>query len=115
MPSGPWNIQPLLDRHSADRRLATHSVPDIQIRGGRIDFKFGDTKSVFYISDADVDVYPNENGEVVIRFSGAPARTDQASQSFGELTARGLLQSGSRTARASSTWVCTWIERRFPN
>ena len=69
-------------------------MPDIQIRGGRIDFKFGDTKSVFYISDADVDVYPNENGEVVIRFSGAPARTDQASQSFGELTARGLLQSG---------------------
>ncbi len=69
-------------------------MPDIQIRGGRIDFKFGDTKSVFYISDADVDVYPNENGEVVIRFSGAPARTDQASQSFGELSARGLLQSG---------------------
>jgi hypothetical protein len=93
MPSGPWNIQPLLDRPqaSAPRRRA---VPDIQIRGGRIDFKFGDTKSVFYISDADVDVYPNENGELVIRFSGAPARTDQASQSFGELTARGLLQSG---------------------
>ncbi len=76
--------------------VANHrSVPDIQIRGGRIDFKFGDTKSVFYISDSDVDVYPNENGQVVIRFSGAPARTDQASQSFGELTARGLLQSGS--------------------
>ncbi len=69
-------------------------MPDIQIRGGRINFKFGDTKSVFYISDADMDVYPNENGEVVIRFSGAPARTDQASQNFGELTARGLLHSG---------------------
>jgi AsmA family len=94
MPSGPWNIQPLLDHRpqsSAPRRFA---IPDIQIRSGRIDFKFGDTKSVFYISDADVDVYANENGDVVIRFSGAPARTDQASPSFGELTARGLLQSG---------------------
>lgn len=96
MPSGPWNIQPLLDRHSQTGASQRHAVPDIQIRGGRINFKFGDTKSVFYISDADVDVYPDENGEVVIRFSGAPARTDQASQSFGELTARGLLQSSSQ-------------------
>jgi hypothetical protein len=94
MASGPWNIQPLLDRHAQVGTAHRVNVPDIQIRGGRINFKFGDTKSVFYISDADVDVYPNENGEVVIRFSGAPARTDQASQSFGELTARGLLHSG---------------------
>jgi hypothetical protein len=93
LPSGPWNIQPLLDRQARPGAAHRGTVPDIQIRGGRINFKFGDTKSVFYISDADVDVYPNESGEVVIRFSGAPARTDQASQSFGELTARGLLQS----------------------
>jgi hypothetical protein len=94
MPSGPWNIQPLLDRPSRNGLAHRRTVPDIQIRGGRIDFKFGDTKSVFYISDSDVDVYPNQDGQVVIRFSGAPARTDQASQSFGELTARGLLRSG---------------------
>jgi hypothetical protein len=95
MPSGPWNLQPLLDRHSETGAARRHAIPDIQIRGGRIDFQFGDTKSVFYISDSDVDVYPNENGDVVIRFSGAPSRTDRASQSFGELTARGLLRSGS--------------------
>jgi len=94
MPSGPWNIQPLLDHRPQSGAPRRFAIPDIQIRGGRIDFKFGDTKSVFYISDADVDVYANENGDVVIRFSGAPARTDQASPSFGELTARGLLQSG---------------------
>jgi AsmA protein len=94
MPSGPWNIQPLLDHRPQSSAPRRYAIPDIQIRGGRIDFKFGDTKSVFYISDADVDVYANENGDVVIRFSGAPARTDQASPSFGELTARGLLQSG---------------------
>lgn len=94
MPSGPWNIQPLLDHRPHSSATRHHAIPDIQIRGGRIDFKFGDTKSVFYISDADVDMYANENGDVVIRFSGAPSRTDQASPSFGALTARGLLQSG---------------------
>ena len=94
MPSGRWNIQPLLDHRPQSGAPHRRAIPDIQIRGGRIDFKFGDTKSVFYISDADVDVYANENGDVVIRFSGAPARTDQASQTFGELTARGLLQTG---------------------
>lgn len=94
--SGPWNIQPLLDHQSRSGTARHSNVPDIQIRGGRIDFKFGDTKSVFYISDADVDIYPNESGEVVIRFSGAPARTDQASPSFGELSARGLLGPNSR-------------------
>jgi AsmA protein len=93
-PSGPWNIQPLLDHRPQSSAPRRYSIPDIQIRGGRIDFKFGDTKSVFYISGANVDVYANENGDVVIRFSGAPARTDQALPSFGELTARGLLQSG---------------------
>jgi hypothetical protein len=94
--SGPWNIQPLLDHQSRSATAHRSNVPDIQIRGGRIDFKFGDTKSVFYISDADVDIYPNQNGEVVIRFTGAPARTDQASQSFGELSARGLLRPNSK-------------------
>lgn len=94
--SGPWNIQPLLDSRSRSGTAHGSNVPDIQIRGGRIDFKFADTKSVFYISDADVDVYPNESGEVVIRFSGAPARTDQSSQSFGELSARGLLRPNSK-------------------
>ncbi len=94
MPSGPWNIQPLLDHRPQSTGSHRHAIPDIQIRGGRIDFKFGDTKSVFYISNADVDMYANENGDVVIRFSGAPSRTDQASPSFGALTARGLLQSG---------------------
>ena len=93
MQSGPWNIQLLLDRASKPASPHRHAVPDLQIRGGRLNFKFGDEKSVFYISDSDVDVYPNESGEVVIRFSGAPARTDRGSQNFGELSARGLLQS----------------------
>lgn len=92
--SGPWNIQPLLDRPAQGAAGLRHSVPDIQISDGRLNFKFGDTKSVFYISNADVDIYPNSDGDIVIRFSGAPARTDRASQAFGQLSARGLLHAG---------------------
>ena len=91
--AGPWNIQQLLDHSSAINSGQGRNVPDIQIRDGRLNFKFGDTKSVFYISAADIDVYPNQSGDVVIRFSGAPARTDRGSQNFGELSARGILHS----------------------
>jgi hypothetical protein len=91
--AGPWNIQPLLDHTSGINSGRSHDLPDIQIRDGRLNFKFGDTKSVFYISAADIDVYPNESGDVVIRFSGSPARTDRGSQNFGELSARGMLHS----------------------
>ena len=34
-------------------------MPAIKMRGGRVNFKFGDTKSVFYFSDADFDVAPS--------------------------------------------------------
>jgi hypothetical protein len=94
MQSGPWNIQRLLDRTSQTNAAHRHAVPDIQIREGRLNFKFGDTKSVFYINGADLDIYPNESGDVVVRFSGAPARTDRGWQAFGLLTARGMLRSG---------------------
>ncbi|HTR39854.1 MAG TPA: AsmA family protein [Bryobacteraceae bacterium] len=88
--AGSWNIQPLLDRRPSPGS-ARPAVPDIQIRTGRLNFKFGDTKSVFYIDNADVDIYPNESGDVVVRFTGSPARTDRGSQAFGEISARGLL------------------------
>lgn len=91
MPSGPWNVQPWLER-PAPGKSAPARIPDISITGGRLNFKFGDTKSVFYISDADVDVFPNERGDLVIRFSGIPARTDRSTQTFGEISARGLVR-----------------------
>jgi len=94
MPAGGWNIQPMLEHGSASNSPHQHTVPDIKIRDGRLNLKFGDTKSVFYINGADVDIYPDENGDVVIRFSGAPARTDRGSMGLGQLSARGLLRSG---------------------
>ncbi len=57
-------------------------MPAIEMRSGRVNFKFGDTKSVFYFNDADLDVSPSDNGSVDLRFSGAPSRTDQAAPEF---------------------------------
>ncbi|HLH37642.1 MAG TPA: AsmA family protein [Bryobacteraceae bacterium] len=82
---GPWNFQFLLSSAPA----TAGAMPAIRMRGGRVNFKFGDTKSVFYFSDADFDVTPWESGNVDLRFSGAPSRTDRAAQNFGHFFVRG--------------------------
>jgi len=63
----------------------------IQVRSGRLNFKFGDTKSSFYLTDANVDIWPQSGapGSLDVRFSGSPARTDRAAQGFGALNGRG--------------------------
>ena len=98
-PSGAWNIQPVVNRAvlSGSGPHDHERAPDIEVRSGRINFKFGDTKSVFYISDADVDVYPNESGALVIHFAGEPSRTDYGAQGFGRITGQGMVR-GSRTS-----------------
>jgi hypothetical protein len=88
----PWNVSPAL-AEPAPPANRNQMLPDIAIRDARINFKFGDTKSVFYISNADIDLFPNAEGDLVIRFSGNPARTDRNGAGFGRFTARGMLKS----------------------
>ena len=83
--AGPWNFQLLLGSASA----LSGSMPAIKMRTGRVNFKFADTKSVFYLNDADFDVAPSDDGSVELRLSGAPSRTDQAAPSFGHFFVRG--------------------------
>lgn len=89
---GLWNYPALLERAfrvSGGRRPA---LPQIQVRAGRLNFKFGDIKSVFYFSDADVDVSPAaETSSIRIRFSGSMARTDRRLSGMGRLSGRGSL------------------------
>lgn len=79
---GPWNLQFLARGDSS-------AVPSIKMRGGRVNFKFGDIKSVFYFNDADLDVAPSQDS-VGFRFSGAPSRTDRSAQNFGHFFVRGI-------------------------
>lgn len=88
--AGGWNIQQFLDRTAAATSAEAARLPAIQVRDGRLNFKFGDTKSVFYMTNADVDVSPGSQGEdVSVAFEGQPARTDRPAVGFGRFTGRG--------------------------
>ncbi len=85
---GSWNLQPLAARVAASARSLGARTPSIEVRNGRFNFKFGDVKSVFYLSAADVDITPAA-GSAEFRFSGEPARTDRGAQGFGRVIGRG--------------------------
>lgn len=84
---GPWNLVPLLAK-AGERQNA---LPEIQISKGRLNFKFGDTKSAFYVSNADMTISPESSGVFSVRFEGEPARTDRAAQGFGLFSGFGRL------------------------
>ena len=80
----PWNFQLLLNQSPALR------LPALKMRGGRVNFKFGQTKAVVFFDDTDLDVSSGAGGAVNLRFSGVPARTDHAVQDFGHFFVRGV-------------------------
>ena len=82
---GRWNFAPLVSSP------LVMTFPEIHVRNSRINFKFGDTKSQFYLTETDLDIYPpaGRGADWSVRFSGGPARTDRPSRPFGYLAARG--------------------------
>ena len=82
---GPWNFQFLLSSAPA----SAGTMPAIEMRGGRVNFKFSDTKSVFFFNNADLEVAPSVDGSVELRFAGAPSRSDRPAQDFGNFFVRG--------------------------
>ncbi|HWC95665.1 MAG TPA: AsmA family protein, partial [Candidatus Sulfopaludibacter sp.] len=104
-PTGaPWNFQMLLNQTVAAGASPPPSrtapvgpalpvipatLPAIKMRGGRVNFKFAETKSVLYFDDTDLEVAPGGGGAVELRFSGVPSRTDQGAQNFGHFYVRG--------------------------
>ena len=84
-PGAAWDFAKLLHTTKFE------TLPDLHVRSGRINFKFGNTKSVFYIMNADLDISPPDStkGAWRVQFSGEPARTDRPARGFGSLTAYG--------------------------
>jgi hypothetical protein len=82
---GRWNFEPLLSRS------VIRAIPELHVRSGRINFKFGDTKSVFYLMNTDLDIAPPPRGSSAwkVEFTGEPARTDKPAHGFGQFIARG--------------------------
>jgi hypothetical protein len=94
--SGHWNIESILAR--GDSR-STAPPPYVEMRDGRINFKSGDTKSVFFLSGVDAALYLAA-GRVNLRLTGAPARTDRMLTDIGQLRAEASFPA---TGRAPAT------------
>ena len=76
---GRWNFASFLNRS------VMSTVPAIRVRDSRIHFKFGDEKSVFYLTETDLDISPP--GSVGrawrVKCDAKPARTDRPAQGLG--------------------------------
>jgi hypothetical protein len=88
--NGVWNFQPLLNQ------AVTARPPAITVSGGRLNFKLGGVKSVFYFSNADLELSPPRapGGAFQLEFSGEPSRTDRTARGFGNLRGRGSWRPG---------------------
>lgn len=88
-----WNFSTL-----AKSRLPS-SFPAVHLIDGRVNFKFGDAKSVFYLLDTDIDLWPpsKEGGAWDLRIHADPARTDRPRRGFGSFAARGQWQPSDNT------------------
>ena len=79
-----WNVQ----------SLGTPGLrpPEIEVRQGRLNFKQGDFKSAFYLTNVLLDLSaPSTQGDVKVFFTAEPARTDRGTQGFGNFAIRGQL------------------------
>jgi len=89
-----WNFASLM------RKETLAAFPSVHMRGGRINFKFGDTKSLFYLLNTDVDLWPPDSAQApwTLRVHAEPARTDRPARGFGSFVLRGQwLQSNRST------------------
>ncbi|HEY1495951.1 MAG TPA: hypothetical protein VGF49_15470 [Candidatus Solibacter sp.] len=81
---GRWNFASFINPS------VIRTVPAIHVRNGRIHFKFGDTKNVFYLTETDLDISPaGASGDWKIDCSAKPARTDRPAQGLGSFTLKG--------------------------
>ena len=81
---GRWNFSSIVNPS------VIRTAPAIHVRDSRIHFKFGDTKSVFYLTETDLDISPSgSGGDWKIACSAKPARADRPAQGLGSFTLKG--------------------------
>jgi AsmA protein len=105
---GRWNFEALLERARA-RAPADHPpgprnditsgqsyFPYIGIQGGRVNFKFGDYKSIFHFQNVEAALSParDAQGRWSVRFEGTPARADRLLSGMGIVKAEGEWSTG---------------------
>jgi hypothetical protein len=82
---GRWNFASIVNPE------VMRELPAIHVRNGRINFKFGDDKSGFYLTEADFDISPpgaiGSGWDVAV--SAKLARTDRAALGLGSFKLKG--------------------------
>ncbi len=89
--SGELNVQPFLEGLYR-ARSAGGDLPEIKVRGGRLNFKQGARKAVAYLAETDLDLRPNGTGGFYLRLATAAARTDRPPGAYGSFSASGQLR-----------------------
>jgi hypothetical protein len=87
---GRWNFASLVNPSVLRAAPAIH-VRNSSQRDSRINFKFGDVKSVFYLTQTDLDIAPPSSRGRGWSVSGSAklARTDRSAQGLGSVTVKG--------------------------
>ena len=82
---GRWNFASFVNRSIMS------ATPAIHVRNSRINFKFGEVKSVFYLTETDLDISPpaSAGGGWDVDLSANPARTDRPAQGLGAFRLKG--------------------------
>jgi len=73
---GRWNFSYIVNRS------LMYTTPALHVRNGRINFKFGDQKTVFYLLDTDLDISPpsSPGRGWLLDCTAKAARTDRPAQ-----------------------------------
>ena len=81
---GRWNFASFINPS------VMRTAPAIHVRNSRIHFKFGDTKTVFYLTETDLDISPPAPAAIGRSpVPAKPARTDRPAQGLGSFTLKG--------------------------
>jgi hypothetical protein len=80
-----WNFSSFMNRS------VMSTAPAIHVRNGRINFKSGDTKSIFYLMKADIDISPpgSRRGGWSVSGEADAARTDRPALGLGSFALSG--------------------------
>lgn len=87
--AGQLNVEPFLKQLLRGRGKDS-PLPTIEVAGGRINFKAGLQKSVFYLSSVDLSMTPmSDAAGYRVDLAYEASRTDRPAQGFGSFTANG--------------------------
>lgn len=113
---GRWNVEALLQRTSQSSSAPTAKTrpetrprfPYIESDNGRINFKLGDTKKAFALTEADFALWQEAENEWRIRLAARPVRTDMNLSDTGTMKLNARFQRARTMSRTPLEVTASW-------